>query len=191
MNDNNSIQSNDYYKNLNKHENCSKCIIVLTRDNYKKGRTVCKLCYNNNVLTYYKNKFCFNSSHKLDVSTQTDWNNLINQDITKNKSSSNVCDKSNKKITSKKRNTPTKKAKSTKKDDLIIHDRSNIEDISINNIFDNDPDLLCDKLREILSNPNMSENDYTMTKMILDELLRTKCIPRKQYNAMCKQIGLV
>ena len=37
----------------------------------------------------------------------------------------------------------------------------------------------------------MSENDYTMSKMILDELLRTKCIPRKQYNAMCKQIGLV
>ena len=54
MNDNNSIQSNGYYRNLNKHENCSKCNIVLTRDNYKKGRTVCKLCYNNNVLTYYK-----------------------------------------------------------------------------------------------------------------------------------------
>ena len=37
----------------------------------------------------------------------------------------------------------------------------------------------------------MSENDFTMTKMILDELLRTKSIPKKQYNAICKQIGLV
>ena len=37
----------------------------------------------------------------------------------------------------------------------------------------------------------MIESDYTMTKMILDELLRTKCIPRKQYDAMCKKIGLI
>ena len=55
MNDNNSLQQNDYYKNLNKHVNCSKCNVVLTQNNYKKGRTVCKLCYNNNVLRYYKN----------------------------------------------------------------------------------------------------------------------------------------
>ena len=191
MNDNNSLQTNDYYKNLNKHENCSKCYVTLTQDNYKKGRTVCKLCYNNNVLSYYKYKFCFNSSHKLDASTQTDWNNLINHDITNNKSSSNVCDNSNKKITSKKRNTPTKKVRSTKKDELIIHDRLNIEDISINNIFDNDPDLLCDKLREILSKPDMSESDYTMVQMIIDELYRVKCITRKEYKAMKEKIGLV
>ena len=178
-------------KNLSKHGICSKCNMVLTQDNYKKGRTVCKLCYNNNVLTYYKNKFCSNSSHKLDASTQTDWNSLINHDITKNKSTSNVCDNSNKKITSKKRNTPTKKARSTKKDDLIIHDSSNIEDISINNIFDNDPNHLCDKLREILSKSDMTENDYTISKMILDELLRTKCMPRKDYNSICKNLGLI
>ena len=52
MNDTNSLQTNDYYKNLNKHENCSKCYTVLTQDNYKKRRTVCKVCYNNNVLAY-------------------------------------------------------------------------------------------------------------------------------------------
>ena len=40
MNDNNSLQTNDYYENLNKHGNCSKCNIALTQDNYKKGRTV-------------------------------------------------------------------------------------------------------------------------------------------------------
>ena len=72
MNDNNSLQTNDYYKILNKHNNCSKCNIILTRDNYKKGRTVCKLCYNNNVLRYYKNKFCSNPTPKSDVGTQTD-----------------------------------------------------------------------------------------------------------------------
>ena len=133
MNVNNSLQSNEYYKNLNKHENCSKCKIDLTRDNYKKGRTVCKLCYNNSVLTYYKNKLGPVLSSKTDASTQTDWNKLINQDITNDKSTSNVCDNSNKKITSKKRNTPTKKARSTKKDDLVIDDSSNnIEDRYIN-----------------------------------------------------------
>ena len=177
MNDNNSIQTNDYYKNLNKRGNCSKCNIVLTRDNYKKGRTVCKFCYNNNVLRYYKNKFSYNLSSKTDVSTQTDFSDEL--------------DDSNKKITSKKRNTSTKKARSTKKDDLIIHDNSNIEDITINNIFDNDPDLLCDKLREILSKSDMSENDYIMTKMIIDELYRVKCITRKEYKAMKEKLGLV
>ena len=191
MNDNNCIQTNDYYKNLNKHNNCSKCNIVLNYDNYKKGRTVCKLCYNNNVLTYYKNKFGSDLVSKTDASTQTDLNNLINYDLTNNKSTSNDCNNSNKKITSKKRNTPTKKSRSTKKDDLIIHDSSNIEDISINNIFDNDPNLLCDKMKEILSKPDMIESDHIMLKMIIDELYRVKCITRKQYKAMKEKLGLV
>ena len=63
--------------------------------------------------------------------------------------------------------------------------------ISNDNILDSDPNHLCDKLREILSKPDMSENDYTMSKMILDELLRTNSIPRKNYNAICKNIGLI
>ena len=37
----------------------------------------------------------------------------------------------------------------------------------------------------------MAENDYTMSKMTLDELLRTECISRKDYNAFCKNIGLI
>ena len=37
----------------------------------------------------------------------------------------------------------------------------------------------------------MSENEYTMSKMILDELLRTKSITRKDYNSICKNIGLI
>ena len=37
----------------------------------------------------------------------------------------------------------------------------------------------------------MEESDYTMSKIILDELLRTKSIPRKEYNAICKNLGLI
>ena len=159
MNDNNSLQTNDYYKNLNKRDNCSKCNIVLTQDNYKKGRTVCKFCYNNNVLRYYKNKFCSNPSPKSDVSTQTDFSDEL--------------DISYKQVRSRKQTKSTKQA------------------ISNNNIIDVDPNHLCDNLREILSKPNMIESDYTMSKMILDELLLTKSIPRKVYNAICKNKGLI
>ena len=63
--------------------------------------------------------------------------------------------------------------------------------ISNDNIIDSDPNQLCDKLREILSKPNMIASDYTMSKMILDELLRTKSISRKDYNAFCKNLGLI
>ena len=159
MNGHNSLQTNDYYKVLNKHNNCSKCNIVLTQYNNKKGRTVCKPCYNNNVLRYYKNNFCSNISPKSDVSTQTDFSDEL--------------DISYKQVRSKKQ---TKSRKQT---------------ISNNNIIDVDPNHLCDKLREILTKPDMIESDYTMSKMILDELLRTKCISRKDYNAFCKNIGLV
>ena len=54
MNDFKSLQANEYFKNLKKLGKCTKCKIVLTLDKYKKGRTVCKLCYNHHVLTYYR-----------------------------------------------------------------------------------------------------------------------------------------
>ena len=57
--------------------------------------------------------------------------------------------------------------------------KSKKQAISNNNITDADPNLLCDKLREILSKPDMRESDYTMSKRILDELLITKSISRK------------
>ena len=88
MNDNKSLQSNEYFKNLNKHGNYSKFKIVLTQDIYKKGRTVCKLCYNNHVLAYYEDKFCPNSSLKTDASTQTDFSdeqNSLNKQDSSNK----------------------------------------------------------------------------------------------------------
>ena len=159
MNDNNSLQTNEYYKNLNKHGNCSKCNIFLTQDNYKKRRTVCKFCYNSNVLRFYKNKFCSNPSPKSDVGTETDFSDEL--------------DISYKQVRFRRQTNSRKQT------------------ISNNNIIDVDPNQLCDKLREILSKPNMIESDYTMSKMILDELLRTKSIPRKEYNAICKNMGLI
>ena len=171
MNDNNSLQTNDYYKNLNKHGNCSKCNITLTQDNYKKGRTICKLCYNNNVLRYYKNKFCSNSTPKSNASAQTDFSDGL--------------DSSNKQVRSR------KQIKSKKEASLNKQDCLNKQDISINNIIDSDPNHLCDKLREILSKSDMTENDSAMSKMILNELIRTKSITRKDYNAFCKNIGLI
>ncbi len=58
-------------------------------------------------------------------------------------------------------------------------------------MIDSDPNLLCNKLKEILSKPDMLESDYTMSKMILDEILKTKSIPKRQYNAICKNLGLI
>ena len=57
MDDHNSLQANGCYKNLNKHGNCSKSNIAKTRDKYEKGRTVCKLCYNNHVFASHKKNF--------------------------------------------------------------------------------------------------------------------------------------
>ena len=76
MDDHNSLPANECCKNLNKHWNCSNCIIVLTLDSYQRGRTVCIFCFNKHVLAYYKNKFCFNSSPKSDVSTRKDFSSI-------------------------------------------------------------------------------------------------------------------
>ena len=102
MNDNDSLQRNDYYKNINRHNNCSKCGVVLTQDNYKKGRTVCKLCYNNNVLRYYKNKFGSDLASKTDAGTQTDFSSEL--------------DSSNKQVRSSRQNKSKKQASSNKQD---------------------------------------------------------------------------
>ena len=105
-------------------------------------------------------------------SSSTKKDNSSNQDI------SDIQDSSNKQVRSRKQNSSNKQDKPSK------------QDISSNNIIDMNPNVLCDKLRDILSKPDMTESDYTMSKMLLDELLRTKSITRKDYNGMCKQIGI-
>ena len=94
-----------------------------------------------------------------------------------------------KKVSSRKRLSTRKQDRSSNQDCSNKEDSSNKQDVSINYITDVDPDLLCDKLQETLSKLVMLESDYKMTKMILDEILRVRCIARKQYNAMCEKIG--
>ena len=189
--------SEDYYKNLNKHTQCTKCYDKITRDNYKKDRSICRKCYIKYMLEYNSNRRGeynkLDSSRKQGVSSKADCSNNFDstdkqessrkQVRTKKQDSSNKEDITNKQV--------RKKVSSRKSDSVINRECSNIEDLSINNIIDCDPNLLCDKLREILSEPDKIESDYIMTKMIIDELLRAKCISRKEYNGMCKQIGLV
>ena len=167
--------SEEYYKNLNKHTQCSKCYDKITRDNYKKDRSICRKCYSKFMLEYNSSK-------------RGDYNKLDN---------SNNFDSSGKQVRSRKEDIPNKEVRKRKqvrikkRDSIDNQECSNIEDISINNIIDADPNHLCDKLREILSKPEMLELDYTMSKMILDELLRVKCISRKVYNSVCKNIGFI
>ena len=63
--------TNNYYKNMNKHKNCSKCSTLVTTENYKKDRSVCKNCYNTNTLNLMKKRFRLleeNTSRNQDVS---------------------------------------------------------------------------------------------------------------------------
>ena len=159
----------EYYKNLNKHTHCSKCYDKITHDNYKKDRSICRKCYSKYMLEY-------NSSrrgvyNKLDSSRKDEVSSKIN--------SSNNFDYSNKQVRSSKKDCSNKQVNSSN------------QVISCDYIIDVDPNLLSDRLREFLSKPDMTESDYTRTKMILDELLRTESIPKKQCNALRKQIGLV
>ena len=164
MNDNNFLQTNDYYKNLNKHNNCSKCNIILTHYNYKKGRTVCKLCYNNNVLRYYKNKFGSDLASKTDASTQTDFSSEL--------------DSSNKQVRSGRQKISKKEAS------------SNNQDCSIN-LKNVDPDCLMEKFTELYNikyeNFEQSQSARELCKEILGELLRVKAITKREYNTLYKK----
>ena len=53
----NNTNTNNYYKNINKHSKSSKWSIRITMENYKKGRTVCKNCYNTNTYKLMKKLF--------------------------------------------------------------------------------------------------------------------------------------
>ena len=148
--------SDEYYKNLNKHTQCTKCYDKITRDNYKKDRSFCKKCYSKYMLEY-------NSSRRGDSSKIDRSNNF---------------DSSNKQVRSR------KQVSARKQDRSSNQDVSNKEDRANNYITDVHPDLLCDRLREILEKPDRLESDNTMIKMILDELLRVKAITKRLYNAM-------
>ena len=159
----------------------------MIRDNFKKDRSICRRCYtkynlvNNSSRPDVSNKL--DSSRKQDDSNELDSSNKFGsstkQDDTNDLDSSNKFDSSRKQVSTR------------KQDSSSNQDDSNIVDLSINNITEADPDLLCDNLRENLSKSVLSESDYTMTQMIIDELLRVRCITRKQYKAMREKIGLI
>ena len=75
MEDLKSLQASECFEKLNNRRNCSRCNNVIPQHKYKRGRTVCKGCYNNHVLSFFKNRFCQNSSLKSYSSTQTDFSN--------------------------------------------------------------------------------------------------------------------
>ena len=196
--------SEEYYKNLNKHTQCSKCHEKITHDNYTKDRSICRKCYSKYMLEYNSSKrgdydkvVC---SRKQDVSSKTDssdnvdssnnFDSLNKQESSRKQVRSRKQDSSNKEDLPNKQVRTRKQIRTKKQDSTSNQERSNIEDLSINNITDAEPDLLCDKLRETLSKSVMLESDYTMVQMIIDEILRVRCITRKHYKAMCEKIGL-
>ena len=44
--------SEECFKISNEHTECTKCFDILTRDKYKKDRSVCKKCYCKHMLEY-------------------------------------------------------------------------------------------------------------------------------------------
>ena len=146
------------------------------------------MCYNKNVLAIFKNNFCPNSSPKIDASTQTEFSDEVDRLNRQDISVKHVS--SNEQVRSRKQNNSRRQTRSSEQVSSNNQDCSNKQDISINYITDADPDLLCDKLRETLSKSVMLESGYTTVKMKLDEILRVRCISRKQYKAMCEKIGL-
>ena len=138
--------------------NCSKRNIAVTWDNYKKARTVCKFCYNNHVLAYYKNRFCPNSSPKPDISTQKELS--IKQDGSDKQESSNKRDRSRKQISSSKRTS------------FIVKGV--------------DPEIFFKSFGELFDTPYYKDNDARLACdeafIILKEVIRTKHLTRKKYN---------
>ena len=71
--------SEEYYKNLNKHTQCTKCYDKKTRDNYKQDRSICRKCYSKYMLEYNSSRRGeynkLDSSRKQDVSSKTDCSN--------------------------------------------------------------------------------------------------------------------
>ena len=178
--------SEEYYKNLNKHTQCSKCCDKITRDNYKKDRSICKKCYSKYMLEYNSSRR--GDYNKLDSSNNFD--SLDKLDSSRKQTDSSKIDRSNNFDSSNKQVRSRKQVSARKQDRSSNQDVSNKEDRANNYITDVHPDLLCDRLREILEKSDRLESDNTMIKMILDELLRVKAITKRQYNAMYQNCGL-
>ena len=69
---------------MNKHKKISKCSTPITKESYKKDRSVCKNCYNTNTLNLMKKRFGLleeNSSSKQDRSSNQDISDISNKQV--------------------------------------------------------------------------------------------------------------
>ena len=64
---------------------------------------------------------------------------------------------------------------------------SSKQDIASKNLIDFDPKILPEILRAFWEKPIKTRNDLMPTKLVLDDLLRTENITRKEYNIICKK----
>ena len=152
---------------MNKHKKCSKCSTIITTENYKKDRSVCKNCYNTNTLILMKKRFGLLEENNSDIQDR-----------------SNKEDISNKQVRSKKQNISQKQVRSKKQDTSSKQDSS----INLNNV---DPDCLMEKFTELYNSKYTSNEEVQVArergKEILNELLRVKGITKRQYNALYKK----
>ena len=150
-----------YYKNMNKHKKCSKCSTLITTENYKKDRSVCKNCYNTNTLNLMKKRF-----------------GLIEENSSRNQDVSDIQGSSNKEDISKKQDISHKQVKSSKQN-------------TSNNLKNIDPDCLMEKFSELYNNKydsvEKAQAAREHAKEILNEILRVKAITKRQYNTLYKK----
>ena len=160
--------SEEYYKNLNKHTQCTKCYDKITRDNYKKDRSICRKCYSKYMLDY-------NSSRRGDFNKIDNSNNF---------DSSNKLDSSRKQDRSNKEDISNRQVKSRKQNSSSKQDSS----INLKNI---DPDCLMENFTELYNSKYASNEEAQVArergKEILNDLLRVKAITKRQYNTLYKK----
>ena len=166
--------SEEYYKNLNKHTQCTKCYDKITRDNYKKDRSICRKCYIKYMLEYNSNRR--GEYNKLDSSRK--------QDVTSKTDCSNNFDSSDKQVRTRKQDSSNKQVISGKQDTSSKQDSF----INLKNIA---PDCLMEKFAELYNNKyenfEQSQPARELCKEILAELLRVKAITKRDYNTLYKK----
>ena len=168
--------SEEYYKNLNKHTQCTKCYDKITRHNYKKDRSICRKCYSKYMLE-------FNSSRR------GDYNKLESsrkQDVSDIQDTSNKEDISNKQVRSRKQNSSRQQDCSNKQ----VRSSKQVTSSSIN-LKSVDPDCLMEKFTELYNSKYASNEEAQVArehcKENLNELLRVKAITKRQYNTLYKK----
>ena len=166
--------TNNYYKNLSKHKNCSECSTPITTENYKKNRSVCKNCYNTNTLNLRKKRFgllkeivqvinIFQIYKIVQIKKMFQINRL---DLGNKIVQINKLDLGNRTLLAKKK--------------------------SFNKLKNVDPDCLMEKFIELYNSKYVSNEEAQVArehgKEILNELLRAKAITKRHSNTLYKSV---